>query len=55
MALCYKDKVYCKSDCANTFCRHFAYKGLQNEADKFGLPVCYVDFSPVCVDYIKKE
>jgi hypothetical protein len=55
MALCYKDRTYCESDCANTRCRRFIYKTLFKEAEDFGLPVAVSDFSPDCIDYVKKE
>jgi hypothetical protein len=55
MALCYKDKTFCNSDCANTRCFRFMYKGLKLEARNFGLPLALADFSPDCEDYIKKE
>jgi hypothetical protein len=55
MALCYKDMTFCKSDCANTTCRRFMYKGLAKEAHDFGLPIAQSDFSVGCPGYIKKE
>jgi hypothetical protein len=55
MALCYKDKTFCRSDCANTTCFRFMYRGLIKEADDFGLPIAVADFSVDCKDYIKRE
>jgi hypothetical protein len=55
MALCYKDKTFCDSDCANAKCFRYIYKGLYKEASDFGLPVAVSDFSSRCSDYYKKE
>lgn len=55
MSLCYKDRTYCSSDCANVRCRRFMHKDLRKEAEDFGLPLCVADFSPDCIDYVKKE
>jgi hypothetical protein len=55
MALCYKDRTFCDSNCANTKCFRFIYKGLWVEARNFGLPLAVADFSLDCEDYVKKE
>jgi hypothetical protein len=55
MALCYKDKTFCNSNCANTLCYRFMHKGLRKEAAEFGLPLALCDYSADCPDYIKKE
>lgn len=55
MALCYKDKTFCNSDCTNTTCYRFMYKDLRKEAADFGLPLALADYSSYCKDYIKQE
>ena len=51
MALCYKDRSYCGSDCINNWCVRYASKELKKEAAEFGLPVAYQDYSKTCGDY----
>jgi len=59
MALCYKDKTFCKSDCVNTQCHRNFSPQVSAEADawaeSFGLeyaPIAMSDFSGDCDQYL---
>ena len=60
MALCYKDKTFCKSDCVNTQChRNFSPEvsaAADAWAESFGFdyaPIAMSDFSSDCDEYQK--
>ena len=55
MALCYKDRSYCSSDCVNKKCSRYISEELVNEAYKFGLPIASIDMSKTCGDYIARK
>jgi len=61
MALCYKDKTFCLSDCINTECfRHFGEAEREGSRkwwshDPDNTPVAMSDFSWACDGYIKGE
>ena len=62
MALCYKDKTFCKSDCVNTQCHRNFSPQVSAEADawaeSFGLdyaPIALSDFSNDCGGYQKNQ
>ena len=52
--ICYKGTTFCSSNCTNSKCPRFIYKGLDKEAAKFGLLVAYADFSLDCDEYENK-
>jgi hypothetical protein len=59
MALCYKDRTFCRSDCVNTECfRHWG-KEQQEGARKWwshdpgNAPVAFSDFSSKCEGYTR--
>jgi hypothetical protein len=51
MALCYKDRSYCGSDCVNTACSRFVSPAISAAAASFGLPIAYMDLQTGCPDY----
>lgn len=52
MALCYKDKTFCSSDCKNMECYRYYDLGVERDAVLFGLPVALSDFSKTCPYYL---
>ena len=52
MALCYKDRTFCRSDCVVTACFRYYDEEIAQEAKDFGLPVALSDFSKRCPDYV---
>ena len=61
MALCYKDKTFCASDCTNTACtRHFGEAEREGsrlwwDHDPDNAPIAMSDYSWACENYIKGE
>ena len=62
MALCYKDKTFCDSDCVNTQCHRNFSPQVSAEAntwaESFGLdyaPIALSDFSNDCGGYQKSK
>lgn len=59
MALCYKDKTFCYSDCVNVKCYRYFSKEDQDGArqwwshDPDNAPIAMSDFSDTCKAYIK--
>ena len=57
MALCYKDKTFCASDCVNTGCwRNFTDEERENSIKWWGgedAPIAMADFSKGCDGYRK--
>lgn len=59
MALCFKDRTFCSSNCKNDKCfRHWtdelhiqARKWWEHDPDN--VPVAFSDFSKICKDYMK--
>lgn len=54
MALCYRGRAYCGSDCANTSCSRFVSPDIAVAAARLDLPIAYSDFSPKCPDYVAR-
>ena len=60
MALCYKDRTFCASDCINTKCyRHFGEEEREGarkwwDHDPDNAPVAMSDYSWDCGDYMKE-
>ena len=52
MALCYKDRTFCNSDCRNYECYRYYDAGIAKDAEDFGLPVAIADFSNSCEFYL---
>ena len=52
MALCYKDRTFCNSDCRNQECSRYYDAGVAKDAEDFGLPVAISDFSNSCEFYL---
>lgn len=62
MAMCYKDKTFCSSDCINSDCyRYFSEedrKGAEKWANWLGIeeaPIAWSDFSDTCPLYKPSE
>lgn len=53
MALCYRDRTYCMSDCVNNGCSRFASDAVKAAAVKVGLPICYTDLRMGCPGYLQ--
>ncbi len=59
--LCYKDTTYCNANCAVYMCPIMLTERVQEDADKFGLPIMQSDFSAddgtniPCEDYRIKD
>jgi hypothetical protein len=50
--ICYKDKTFCSSDCLNQECYRYADAGTEKDAEEFGLPMAWSDFSKTCPYYL---
>ena len=54
--LSYRDRTYCiRYDCVNMECPRKLTSEILEDANGFGLPVAYADFSDTCGVYIKGE
>ena len=53
--ICYRDRTYCIAKCTNVECSKMLTKKVKEDAEDFGLPVSFTDFSDTCTDFIKKE
>lgn len=51
--LCYKDKMFCGSDCENTLCNRFISEQVKSDAKRLNLHLMQTDFSIECDEYIK--
>ena len=51
MALCYRDRSFCGSNCTKRDCDRFYSEAVRASADAHGLPIAFMDFSPRCDDY----
>lgn len=49
--LCYRDRTYCVSPCANTDCPRRLTDSIIEEAKAFGLPTAQAHFADSCLGY----
>lgn len=55
MALCYKDRTFCKSDCINVGCFRYYDEGVAKDAEEFGLPCSLSNFEKGCKNYLSPK
>lgn len=51
--ICYRDKTFCDSkSCTNESCGRYLTEFMEEESEKYGIPLCLCSFEPDCKEAV---